>query len=152
MNQSEVTLEWLLLTGVLGWEDLDLPRLEPHVQTRVHPTRNIREGHALVYAILEERDRPIACVVENAQPGCHLFTLTPVAKDRARLQAVFVDGDKFERPDVPVDGRRRVFPEGRSQALLPLLALIDHAKEQMAFAPEYRIYAHFKLNIAIEDV
>ena len=111
-SQSEVALERLLLTRVLGRQYFYLTRLEPHVQARVHPTGNVRKGNTLVDAILEERYGAVACVIQDAQPRCHLLTLAAISEDSARLKAVFVDGDEFERPDVPVYARWRIFPKG----------------------------------------
>ena len=39
-----------------------------------------------------------------------------------------------------------------TKTFLALLALIDHAEEQMAFSSKNRIDSHLELNIAIEDV
>lgn len=39
-----------------------------------------------------------------------------------------------------------------TETFLALLALIDHAEEQMAFSSKNRIDSHLELNIAIEDV
>lgn len=72
----------------------------------MHPTGNIGERDTLIYPILEERDCPVASIVEDANSGRHLFALAPVAEDSARLKPVLINADKFERPHVPVDARR----------------------------------------------
>ena len=88
---SEVALERLLLTWVLGRQYFYLTRLEPNVQTWVHPASNIRKGDSLVNTVLEERDRAVASVIQDAQPCSHLLALAAISKDSARLEAVLVD-------------------------------------------------------------
>ena len=78
----------------------------------MHPTSNVRKGNTLVDSILEERYGAVASVVQDAQSRCHLLALAAISKDGARLKAVFVDRDEFERPDVPVYARWRIFPKG----------------------------------------
>lgn len=92
---SKVALERLLLTWVPGWHYFYLPSLEPDVETRVHPARNISESNPLVDSILEERNGPVASIVQDANTGRCLFALAAVAEDGPRLEPVLVDTDKF---------------------------------------------------------
>lgn len=39
-----------------------------------------------------------------------------------------------------------------TETFLPLLGLVNHPDEKVAFSTEYRIYAHLKLDVAVEDV
>ena len=70
-----------------------------------------------------------------------------------------LDGESFQKVDARTNERRSINDQllklwGRAltETFLALLALIDHAEEQMAFSSKNRIDAHLELNIAIEDV
>ena len=39
-----------------------------------------------------------------------------------------------------------------TETFLPLLGLVNHPDEKMAFSTEYRIYANLELDVAVEDV
>ena len=80
----------------------------------MHAARDVREGDALVDAILEEGDGAVASVVEDAQTRASFLTLASVAEDCSRLQAVLVNTYQLLRPDIPVDARRGILPERRS--------------------------------------
>ena len=82
---SEIALERLLLTWILGGKDLDFAGLEPNVETRVHTTGDVSKCDTLVDSILEEGDSPVPRIIKYTYSRCHLLTLTSVAENCARL-------------------------------------------------------------------
>ena len=78
----------------------------------MHAAGDVSEGNSLVDPVLEEGDCPVAGIVQDAESGRWLLALAPVAEDGPGLEAVLIDADELERPDVPVDAAGRVLPEG----------------------------------------
>ena len=84
-------------------QDLNLALLKPDVKGRVEPRSDICEGDSLVDSVLEKRDIPIPCVVEDPDSCLYLLALAAIAKNGARLLPLRVDRDQLLRPHIPVD-------------------------------------------------
>ena len=65
-----------------------------------------------------------------------------------------LDGESFQKVDAKSKNQRlgSVKTDLLTETFLALLALVDHAEEQVALSTKDCIYPHLKLYIAIEDV
>ena len=70
-----------------------------------------------------------------------------------------LDGESFQKVDARGKNKSsykevKIMIEAwiLTETFLALLALIDHAKEQVALPSKYCVDTHFELNIAIENV